>query len=157
MPEPPASELLATWRRLSRWPGGRWLFAVMLGRRARYTGSISPRVEELRPGYARVAMRDRPAVRNHLRSVHAIALMNLAEVTSGLAMMSGLPADGRAIITALSIEYRKKARGRLVAESTVEPPDTSERREVLLDAIVRDAAGDVVASATATWLVGPKR
>jgi uncharacterized protein (TIGR00369 family) len=122
---------------------------------APYSGSISPRVEEIRPGYARVAMPDRRAVRNHLRSVHAVALMNLAELSSGLALNYALPDDARAILTGLSIEYLKKARGRLTAEAEVEVPRTNEEREYELESVIRDGAGEVVARARARWLVGP--
>jgi acyl-coenzyme A thioesterase PaaI-like protein len=151
-----SNSILRRWERMRDRPGGKLLFSVGVGRMAPYTGTISPRVQELRPGYARVRMRDRPAVRNHLHSVHAIALMNLAEVTSGLAMLAGMPDDARAIITNLAIEYKKKARGPLVAECSTTPPSTTERREYLLEAVVRDEGGDEVARATARWLVGPK-
>ena len=113
-------------------------------------------MQELRPGYARIRMYDRPAVRNHLRSVHAIAMMNLAEVTSGLAMLAGMPDDARAIITNLAIEYRKKARGTLEGECSTPPPQSNEKREYNLEAVIRDEAGDEVARATARWLVGPR-
>ena len=153
---PRTSQVLARWQRLHGKPFGKLLFSLALGRMARYTGTIRPRVQELRPGYARIRMQDRPAVRNHLQSVHAIALMTLAEVTSGLAMMAGMPDDARAIITNLSIEFKKKARGTLEAECTTAPPQSNEKREYLLEAIVRDTAGDEVARATARWLVGPR-
>jgi acyl-coenzyme A thioesterase PaaI-like protein len=149
------SQVRSLWDRLAGLPGGRRLFSLLLGRLAPYTGSIAPRVRELRTGYARVEMRDRRAVRNHLNSVHAIALMNLAEVSSGLALTYGLPAGARAILTGLSIEYLKKARGTLVAEAELEVPATSERREYEFPSTIRDAGGEVVARAQARWLVGP--
>lgn len=145
----------ALWDRLAPRPGGRALFGVLLGRMAPYTGSVSPRVRELREGYARVEMRDRRAVRNHLGSVHAVAVANLAEVASGLAMTYSLPADGRAILVGLALEYVKKARGTLTAEARLDPPRTSEEREYEFESVVRDAAGDVVARATARWRIGP--
>jgi acyl-coenzyme A thioesterase PaaI-like protein len=149
--------LLGLWDRLSPWPGGRWLFSVILGQIVPYTGTVHPRIVELRPGYVRAQMRDRRIVRNHLESIHAVALVNLAEVSSGLAMLTGLPPTLRAIVVGLSIDYVKKARGTLTAESTVVLPEITESREIQVHATVKDAAGDEVARATVRWLVGPTR
>jgi acyl-coenzyme A thioesterase PaaI-like protein len=151
----PAARLRSAWERLQRWPGGSALFSRLLGTLVPYTGTIAPHVVELRPGYAKIRMNDRRAVRNHLRSVHAIAIANLAEVTSGLAMTLTLPDDARGIVTAFSIEYVKKARGTLTAESTVAPIDASIDAEHRIEAVVKDEAGDVVARAVAQWRIGP--
>jgi acyl-coenzyme A thioesterase PaaI-like protein len=120
-----------------------------------YSGTIHPLVLELEPGYARVQIKDRRSVRNHLESVHAIALMNVAEMATGLAMMFGLPDDARAIITRLSIDYLKKARGTLVAEFRCAVPQTNERAEYDFASDIRDESGEIVARAQARWLVGP--
>ena len=150
--------ILRRWQTLGRLPLGLGplAFDVVLRRMVPYTGTVRPRVRELRPGFARVEMRDRRRVRNHLQSIHAIALMNLAEVTSGLAMTCSLPESARAIVTRLSIDYHKKARGSLTATCTCAAPDTSTEHEIDIEAEIRDAAGDVVATATARWHVGPR-
>ena len=134
---------------------GRALFSRILGVTIPYTGSIHPLVLELEPGYAKVQMRDRRAVRNHLRSIHAIALMNLGEVTTGLAMTLAMPDGARGIVTGLSMEYLKKARGTLTAECRTPAFDGSVSAQHDFHADIRDESGDVVARATARWLVGP--
>lgn len=157
MPPPATTRnpVRALWDRLSPLPGGRRTFSFLVGRMAPYTGTITPRVEQLEPGFARVAMRDRRGVRNHLHSVHAVALANLAEFASGLALTYALPDDARAILTGLSLEYLKKARGTLTAEARVEVPRSNEERVYELESVIRDEAGDLVARARASWLIGP--
>jgi acyl-coenzyme A thioesterase PaaI-like protein len=153
-----SARIRSLWARLSGLPGGKLLFSKLLGYMAPYTGSITPRVVELRQGYARVEMRDRRGVRNHLKSIHAIALANIAEAASGLAMIYGLPDDYRGILTAFSIEYVKKARGPLVAECDIGSLQlAAERREYEIEVIVRDRSGEVVARARPRWLIGPAK
>ncbi|HET7459084.1 MAG TPA: hotdog fold domain-containing protein [Gemmatimonadaceae bacterium] len=150
-----SAQIRSLWTRLSTKPGGKRLFSWTLGRMVPYTGSIHPRVLELRAGYARVEMRDRRAVRNHLRSIHAIALANLAEVASGLAVIYGFPPNTRGILIGLTVEYVKKARGTLVAECACGQLDVGRPVELEVDVVVRDAAGDVVVRARPRWRIGP--
>ncbi len=150
------ARLLRYWRRLRPVPGGRRLFSWIVGRAAPYTGSIRPGIVELEPGRCVVVMRDRRRLRNHLRSIHAIALANLGEVASGLALVTALPDGVRGIPTALRVDYRKKARGRLEATGTADPPTppTGEDVEHDVGASIRDAEGDVVAEIRVTWRIG---
>lgn len=152
----PSARIRAFWTRLQGVPGGKRLFSLALGRMAPYTGSIRPRVLELRAGYARVEMRDARRVRNHLQSIHAIALANLAEVASGLAVIYALPDTARGILIGLTVDYTKKARGTLTAECSCGVPDASERGEHEIPVEIRDAAGDVVVRARARWMIGPQ-
>ncbi len=150
------SQLLHLWNRISPLPCGKWVFSRILGRTARYTGSIRPLVLELAPGQAVVQMRDRAAVRNHLRSVHAIALINLGEVATGLATISCLGPNRRGIVTGLSMAYEKKARGTLTATTRFTPPPDDFEGAFTVQANIVDTEGDVVAIATAEWTLGNK-
>ena len=119
---PTGATLLRHWNRLESLPGGRVLFSKLLGFGIPYTGSMGATVMLLSVGHAVVQLRERRKVRNHLNSVHAIALANLAELTSGLATLCGMPDTARGILTSLEIEYLKKARGTITGECHCDIP-----------------------------------
>jgi acyl-coenzyme A thioesterase PaaI-like protein len=152
-----ANFIREAWNRLAPLPGGKRLFSGLIGRAATYTGTIDAHVEEVRSGYAVATMRDRAAVRNHLRSVHAVALVNLAELAGNVALAYSMPDDARFIVAGLSIEYTKKARGRIRAVSECPIPETSERKEYLVPVVLYDGQGDEVARAILKTLVSPKK
>ena len=143
--------VFAWWTRLAPLPLGRWLFSRVLGLMVPYSGGIRATVRELRPGFARLALKDRRGVRQHLGSVHAVALVNLGELTSGLAMLSALPPGVRAIVTRISAEYFKKARGMLRAEATVAPPAVTGPVDFPIQAVIYDQAGDAVCRVEVHW------
>ena len=147
---------MGMWEKLRKLPGGKALFSKAIGRTAPYTGTIGARVVHLERGTARLTMDDKPAVRNHLKSVHAIALANFIEETTGLAMMSTMPDDCRGIVTKIEVEYIKKARGLLTAECTAPSVDTSQSAEYVVTTDVMNEAGEVVARGGAHWKIGPR-
>jgi len=153
---PNEGKLLRLWRELQRFPFGGWIFSRLVGRAAPFTGILRARVEQLEPGLARISLRERRKLRQHLGSLHAGALFTLAETASGLAMTAALSDAARCIVTGMSIEYIKKGRGRLTAEARCDVPDPRRREEHRVAIEVRNENGEVVAKASAVWLVGKK-
>ena len=153
----PEQRLIAMWNRYGGSSLGRKIFSYVLGRTAPYTGSIKAEVMSLTPGCVQVSLKDRRSVRNHLNSIHAIALANLGELASGLAMISAIPANTQAIVVNLDIEYIKKARGRLIAEGSAKPPTkiTESINSVAL-AEIKDAEGDTVSRVKVHWRLSPR-
>ena len=153
--ESPGSRLLSTWDTLSRVPAGRWLFTQVIKRMVPYSGSVNPRVIELEPGYARVSITQHRRIEQHLGSIHAIALMNVAEFASGAAMLTALPPGYRGIVTKISMEYFKKARGTVTATSRPMLPAPLAPGDYDFSADVVDESGALVARATIRWTLGP--
>ncbi|MFO0613243.1 MAG: DUF4442 domain-containing protein [Polyangiaceae bacterium] len=145
------------WDLLSPLPGGKLVFSRAIGLAAAYTSTIDAKVDMVRRGYAEVRLTDKPAVRNHLQSIHAVALVNLAELTGNLALAYTLPDDARFIVAGISIEYLKKARGTIRGICECPLVTTSERREYPIEVSMRNTAGEEVARATLRSLVGPKK
>ncbi|MEZ6184162.1 MAG: hotdog fold domain-containing protein [Planctomycetota bacterium] len=149
----PRPTISSAWARLSGLPAGTRLFSRLIGRMAPYSGTVGAHVLELGDGYCRVELKDKKAVRNHLRSIHAIALMNLGELATGLAVMHELDGKGRGIIRELRMEYLKKARGTITAEARAELPHEPGSHDLIVTASLTDDAGDEVAKAYATWRI----
>jgi acyl-coenzyme A thioesterase PaaI-like protein len=145
-------QLAKLWNRCLGLPAGRWIFSRLFGWFVPYSGSIGATVQELEPGHCRVTIADRRALRNHLRSVHAVALVNAGEMTSGLAMTLALPPGIRGIVTSIAANYPKKARGRLVATARVTvPPVGSDPLDHMVETTITDQSGDVVCRVTTVW------
>jgi acyl-coenzyme A thioesterase PaaI-like protein len=120
-----------------------------------YTGTIRASVRSIAPGRAEVRLDDRRRVRNHLGSVHAVALTNLGEFASGLALVAGLPPRTRAIVTRLETRFLHKARGRLEAEGSAPVAPVPGECERIATARIRDASGQVVCEVDVTWRLRP--
>lgn len=150
--------VLSTYRNLARWPAGRWLFSRLVCWKAPYFSSIAPRIETLEPGRCIATLRHRRAVTNHIGTVHAIALCNLAEFTGGLACDAGIPASMRWIPKGMTVAYLKKAMGTMRATATpaFPPREAAEGYELPFEVEVQDSRGETVFRARIAMWVSPK-
>lgn len=149
---------LALWKKASAQPGGKWVFSQALCLKAPYFGSIRPRFVELRPEYCEVFMPKRRAVLNHLSTVHAIAMCNMAELAGGTMTEVTVPSTHRWIPKGMTVEYLKKATTDLVAVATpVQAMDWSVAGEYPVKVVVSDTQGTPVFQAVIAMWVSPKK
>ena len=104
-------------------------------------------------------MRHRRAVTNHIGSVHAIALCNLAELIGGLTTEVSLPASMRWIPKGMTVEYLKKAVGTMRATATPAraPVEADGGYALPVDVMIHDTAGDAVFRARIDMWISPRR
>jgi hypothetical protein len=97
-------------------------------------------------------------VHNHLGTVHAIALCNLAELSAGVMTEASLPSAMRWIPKGMTVEYLKKARGTMHAIATPDTAivDSPAGYELPVTVLVRDPQGDEVFRARIAMWLSPK-
>jgi acyl-coenzyme A thioesterase PaaI-like protein len=153
-----SQQILSAYRTLSGKPGGKWLFSKLVCWKAPFFSSIAPRIEVLEPGRCVATIKHRRAVTNHIGTVHAIALCNLAELTGGLACDVSIPASMRWIPKGMTVGYLKKAVGsmRAVATPAFAPREAAQGYELPFEVVVENPAGEAVFKATIAMWVSPK-
>jgi acyl-coenzyme A thioesterase PaaI-like protein len=145
------------WNRLAGLPLGKWLFSRAVCFKAPYFASIRPRFEEFRPGHARVSMRKRRAVTNHIGTVHAIAMCNLAEIAAGTMTEVSIPPTMRWLPKGMQVEYLRKAETDVEAVATLPAVTEGAARDVPVTVELRDRGGELVCRAVITMWVSPRR
>lgn len=152
-------DVLALWRKMQRWPAGAWIFSRAVCFKAPYFGTVHPRFELLEAGRCEATIPDRRSMHNHIGTVHAIALCNLAELCAGVMTDASLPSDMRWIPKGMTVSYLKKAKGRLRGIATPEIPivSASEGYDLPVNVDVLDAGGDKVFNARILMWLSPKR
>jgi acyl-coenzyme A thioesterase PaaI-like protein len=153
-----SASVLQLYKSITRKPFGHWLFSRLICFKAPYFGSIKPRMIMLEPGRAEASIAHRRSVTNHLGTVHAIALCNLAEFIAGLMTDVSIPASMRWIPKGMTVEYLKKAVGtqRGVATPEFPPREASEGYELPVNVVVTDPQGEAVFKARISMWVSPK-
>ena len=106
------------------------LFSFAFAQVAPYFWTIRPRFTVIRPNYAEVVIPKRRGVKNHIGTVHAIALCNGLEAAMGALAESTIPKNKRWIPKGMEVSYTAKAVGEITciaetdaAQWTSDDPD----------------------------------
>lgn len=150
--------LLRLYHRFERLPLGRWLFSRAVCFKAPYFGTVHPTIITLEPGRCEARIPHRRGMQNHIGSVHAIALCNLAELCAGVMTDASIPADMRWIPKGMTVQYLKKAMGAQTGVATPAIPLVSAAQgyEMPVRVEVRDAGGEATFRAEVVMWVSPK-
>lgn len=147
---------LKAWNRMQASGFGRWLFTRAVCWKAPYFASISPRFVSLQPGCAVVSMQKRRKVKNHIGTIHAIAMANLCEIAAGVLTEVTIPVSMRWLPRGMNIQYLAKAETAVHVHASMPAPVGADAQDLVVDCDVRDAGGKTVVTAQISMYVTPK-
>lgn len=115
------TKVMALYNKLTRLPFGNKLFSIILVRMAPYFSTIKPLITELRPHHCECLIKKRPAVHNHIKTVHVIAICNGLEMAMGVMAEASIPQHLRWIPKGMSLDYTAKANSDILCVAQVNP------------------------------------
>lgn len=150
---------LALWDRLAAKPGGRQLFSAAISVKVPYFATVLPTVRELRPGRCEVTAPKWFGVYNHIRTFHAIATCNLAELAMGMLAEATVPVTHRWLPKSMTVNYVAKAETglRAVAELSEIPEFGDEGFDLPVPVTIYDKHDKPVTEGVITIWITPKK
>ena len=142
---------------MSKIPYGRNLFTSFLCLKAPYFSTISPTIHDLKKGYARASIKKRRKIENHIGTVHAIAMCNLAELVGGLMTEVSIPSHIRWIPSGMNVEYLAKATTNLTAIADGTNINWDQIGDVVVPVEVKDSKDQTVFKANITMFLSQKK
>ena len=135
--------------------------SAMIGQIIKFAGYTGVVVEELNYNTAVVSLKNRTDVQNHIGTIHAVAMILLAETASGILLAMNVPEDKIVLAKNMNTAFVKRSKGdmKVVATITQEQIDmvkSTEKGEVKIEVVITDETGLEPAKCEAIWAWVPK-
>jgi len=151
------NRVLSVYDKCSCLPFGNRLFSKLICFKAPYFRTIKPVFTALEAGFGEITIKNKRRVRNHINSVHAIAMCNMCELVAGTVLECTIPSHLRWIPKQMKVEYLNVARTDLTASCRLGDVKWQDSMELPLTVDVVDTKGVVVLRAVITMYVSPKK
>src|SRR4051794_19882257 len=115
------SQVLRVWNKTRTLPMGSRIYSVLFAQKAPYFATIRPRFLTVEPNHAELLIPDRRRVRNHIGTVHAIALCNGLEAAMGALAEATISPDKRWIPKGMEVAYTAKATSDITCIAETDP------------------------------------
>lgn len=125
-------------------------------------GTAGIHYDYVAPDKVVVSIKNRRPVQNHIKGVHAAAMALLAETATGFVTVLNVPDSRMVLIKSLHVDYKKVAKGDLVATATLNDEQRkfiadNEKGELVVPITVVDESGAEPVSCMMTWCWLPKK
>lgn len=114
------NNVLKLWENISKLPYGTKIFSKLVQYKAPYFKTMNVDIEELRPQYVRLRLKKRALVKNHIGTVHVIAICNLLEMAMGIAAEVSVPSTLRWIPKGMDVNYISKGDTDIIGVAEIE-------------------------------------
>ncbi len=141
-----------------------WFKSLILGNYLPFVGTVGLRFVKTTNREWTVDLKNRRKVRNHLRQVHAGAMVLLAETTAVFLTASNLSDDKIPLVKRIEADFVKRSKGSLTANAVltneqIHAIQSSEKGDIKIDVKIVDEAHNlpIIVTITAAWISKTKK
>lgn len=146
--------------RLKGYPNS--ILSWAIGRVVPYVGTSGVCFEKMSREEVIVSLKNRKKVRNHIKQIHAAAMMLLAETATGMVVGMNIPDDKIPLVKSMKTDFVKRSTGAMRAAAQLTPEQiesiqTLEKGEVTVSVTITDEAQVEPIIVEAVWAWIPKK
>ena len=141
-----------------------WLKSKLIGYTVPFVGTAGVVFSKTTPEEWHASLQNKRKIRNHLKQVHASAMVLVAEVTAVLLMASNLPDDRIPLVKKVEADFVRRSSGGIKVKCLLTPEErekilSEEKGELVIDVIITDETDEqpVLAKITRAWVPKEKR
>ena len=133
-----------------------------IGRFVPFIGTAGIRFEKMSRKEVILSLTNKRKVRNHIRQVHAAAMMLLAESATGMVVGMNIPDDKIPLLKSMDTKFVKRSSGAMRAVATLSDEQIKEilsleKGDVTVPVTITDAVGNEPILVEAVWAWIPKK
>lgn len=128
----------------------------------KFLKTTNTRIKEMSTHQATVFLKNEPAIQNHIGTIHAAAMVLLAETATGMVLSMNVPDDKIQVTKSMQIDYKKMTKSDLTAiaklsDEQIQMISTQEKGEVDIEVKIMDEEGNEPLTVKIVWAWIPKK
>jgi len=136
--------------------------SLFFGKAVPFTGTVGIRIEQLNQERCVISLANKRRVQNHIKGVHAVGSLLLAESATGFLVGLNVPDDKIPVIKTVHAEYTRRAKGDMTVEAHLtnaqrQRMQTEEKGDVSVPVTIRDSEDKEPIEIEMIWAWTPKR
>ncbi|SET85853.1 DUF4442 domain-containing protein [Thalassotalea agarivorans] len=133
-----------------------FLLTKLFNTQVKYAGTSKIKLLKVSEEEAILTIPNKKPIQNHIGGVHACAAALLAESTTGIVVGVNLPDDKIPLIKSMTIKYKKRMQGGLIAKATLSPAyiarmKNEEKGDFIVPINIVDESGEEPIEALMEW------
>jgi len=139
-----------------------FLLTKIFNSTVKYAGTTGLKVVSISQQEATLTLRNKKAVQNHIKGIHAIAAAILAESATGIVFGMNVPDNRLPLLKSLKMDYHRRMQGNLTAKASLSQEqiytiEQDEKGSIIVPVVITDESGQIPIECQMEWAWISKR